>query len=429
MSASAVLSAPAIPESAFSALSFDEKLDRFAEVAVRIGLNLHAGQELLISAPLEALPLVRRITEHAYKAGALLVTSFYSDDPSILARYRYAQDASFDHAAQWYADSMAAAFRGGAARLAIAGANPALLAQQDPAKVSRANIATSKAGKPAMELITKHAINWSIVAAATPEWAKLVFPGEPVETAVAKLWDAIFLASRITGPDPVTDWQQHTANLKRRVDLLNAKRFHSLHFKSQDGATDLKVGLADDHLWAGGGGEAGNGIFCNPNIPTEECFTTPHKDRVDGIVRASKPLSHQGTLIENITCRFEAGKIVSATATAGEDVLNRLISTDDGARRLGEVALVQHSSPIAQSGVLFWNTLFDENAASHIALGQAYATCLIGGENMTQDDLTKLGANSSLIHVDWMIGSGAMDVDGIHADGTAEPLMRAGEWV
>jgi len=396
---------------------------------VRVGLNLRQGQELLISAPLEALPLVRRITEHAYKAGALLVTSFYGDDPSVLARYRYAQDASFDHAAQWMADAMAAAFRSGAARLAIAGANPALLANEDPAKVSRANIAASKAGKPAMELITKHAINWSIVAAATPEWAKLVFPGEDADTAVAKLWDAIFLASRVTGDDPVGDWKRHGQNLKKRVDLLNAKRFHALRFQAQDGTTDLTVGLADNHLWAGGGGEAGNGVFCNPNIPTEECFTTPHKDRVDGFVRASKPLSHQGTLIENITCRFEGGKIVSATATAGEDVLNRLISTDDGARRLGEVALVPHSSPIAQSGVLFWNTLFDENAASHIALGQAYATCLIDGEKMQQDELTALGANSSLIHVDWMIGSGRMDVDGIAKDGTAEPLMRSGEWV
>jgi len=413
----------------FASLTFEEKLDRFAEVAVKVGLNLAKGQELVISAPLEALPLVRRITEHAYKVGALLVTTFYSDDPSVLARYQYADDASFDHAPQWLADAMAAAFRGGAARMAIAGANPALLAKQDPAKVSRANIAASKANKPAMELITKHAINWSIVAAATPEWAKLVFPGLPVDEAVAKLWDAIFLASRVTGADPVNDWKEHGKRIKQRVDLLNAKRFHSLHFKSADGSTDLTVGLADEHLWAGGGGPSGNGIFCNPNIPTEECFTTPHKDRVDGIVKASKPLSHQGTLIENITCKFEGGKIVSATATAGEDVLNRLISTDDGARRLGEVALVPHSSPISQSGVLFWNTLFDENAASHIALGQAYSTCLINGENMTNEELEKLGANSSLIHVDWMIGSGAMDVDGIAADGKAEPLMRAGEWV
>ena len=425
MTASSVLPVPAT----FASLSFEEKLDRFAEVAVRVGLNLGKGQELLISAPLEALPLVRRITEHAYKAGALLVTSLYSDDPSVLARYQYAEDASFDHAAQWMADSMAAAFRGGAARMAIAGGNPALLAKQDPAKVSRANIAASKAGKPAMELITKHAINWSIVAAATPEWAKLVFPGEDVDVAVAKLWDAIFLASRVTGDDPVAEWKRHGQSLKKRVDLLNERRFHSLRFKSQDGTTDLTVGLADDHLWAGGGGVAGNGIFCNPNIPTEECFTTPHKDRVDGVVRASKPLSHQGTLIENITCTFEGGKIISATATAGEDVLNRLISTDEGARRLGEVALVPHSSPIAQSGILFWNTLFDENAASHIALGQAYATCLVGGDKMQQEELTALGANSSLIHVDWMIGSGAMNVDGLRAYGTAEPLMRSGEWV
>jgi aminopeptidase len=382
-----------------------------------------------MSAPIESLPLVRRITAHAYQAGALLVTTLYGDDPSILARYQYASDASFDVAPTWLQDGIATAFRNGAARLAIAGANPALLAKQDPSKVSRANIALSKASKPAMELITRHEINWTIVACATPEWAKLVFPDEPENIAVAKLWEAIFVASRIAVDDPVAEWKEHGVRLKQRVDMLNTKRFSALHFKSADGSTDLTVGLADDHLWAGGGTTAGNGIYCQPNIPTEECFTTPHKDRVNGTVRASKPLSHQGTLIENIAVRFEGGKIVEATATAGEDVLNRLISTDDGARRLGEVALVPHSSPIAQSGVLFWNTLFDENAASHIALGQAYSTCLIGGEKMDAEQLAALGANASLIHVDWMIGSGEMDVDGVAADGTAEPLMRKGEWV
>jgi aminopeptidase len=313
--------------------------------------------------------------------------------------------------------------------MAIAGTNPSLLAGQDPAKVARVNVAASKASKPAMELITRHAINWTIVAAATPDWAKLVFPNEPVDQAIAKLWEAIFHTSRITGDDPVADWQRHGSALKERVDMLNAKRYHALHFRSKDGSTDLKVGLADQHLWAGGGTTAGNGVYCQPNIPTEECFTTPHKDRVDGVVRASKPLSHQGTLIENIRCRFEGGKIVEATATAGEDVLNKLISTDDGARRLGEVALVPASSPIAASGILYWSTLFDENAASHIALGQAYSTCLIEGEKMSQEDLTKLGANDSLIHVDWMIGTAEMDVDGLAADGTSEPLIRSGEWV
>ncbi|QHN02515.1 aminopeptidase [Granulicella sp. WH15] len=413
----------------FASLPFEEKLDRFAQVAVRVGLNLREGQELVISATTEMMPLVRRITEHAYKAGALLVTTFYSDDEAVLARYKYAQDASFDHAAQWMADGIAAAFGSGAARLALAGSNPALLAGQDPAKVSRANIAGSKANKPAMELITRHAINWSILAAATPAWAKLVFPDLPEAEGVAKLWDAIFTASRATEEDPVATWKAHSRHLHERVAYLNEKRYYALRFHSNDGATDLTVGLADDHLWAGGGGEAGNGIFCNANIPTEECFTTPHKDRVDGRVKASKPLSHQGTLIENISCVFEGGKIVSATATSGEDVLNRLISTDEGARRLGEVALVPHSSPIAQSGILFWNTLFDENAASHIALGQAYATCLIDGEHMDGDALAAKGANASLIHVDWMIGSGEMNVDGVAKDGTSEPLMRAGEWV
>jgi aminopeptidase len=413
----------------FAALTFEEKLDRLAEVAVKVGLGLRADQEVVLSAPLDALPLVRRITEHAYKAGALLVTTLYSDDATVLARYQYGADPSFDFAPVWLHDGIAAAFKSGAARLGIAGANPALLSGQDPSKVARANVALSKASKPAMELVTRHEINWSIVACATPEWAKLVFPGELEHIAMAKLWEAIFVASRIAVDDPVAEWKEHGARLKQRVDLLNAKRFSALHFKTEDSSTDLTVGLADDHLWAGGGTTTGNGVYCQPNIPTEECFTTPHKDRVDGVVTASKPLSHQGTLIENIRCRFEGGKIVEATASAGEDVLNRLISTDDGARRLGEVALVPHSSPIAQSGVLFWSTLFDENAASHIALGQAYSTCLIGGEKMNDAALAGLGANSSLIHVDWMIGSGTMNVDGVSADGSREPLMRLGEWV
>jgi aminopeptidase len=421
---SVTLSAPA-----FASLSFEEKLDRLAEVAVRVGLGLREGQELVLTAPTDALPLVRRITDHAYRAGALLVTTLFSDDPCVLSRFAHAPDASFDYAPVWLQDAIANAFRNGAARMAIAGTNPSLLAGQDPAKVARVNVAASKASKPAMELITRHAINWTIVAAATPDWAKLVFPNEPADQAIAKLWEAIFHTSRITGDDPVADWQRHGAALKERVDMLNAKRYHALHFRSKDGSTDLKVGLADQHLWAGGGTTAGNGVYCQPNIPTEECFTTPHKDRVDGVVRASKPLSHQGTLIENIRCRFEGGKIVEATATAGEDVLNKLISTDDGARRLGEVALVPASSPIAASGILYWSTLFDENAASHIALGQAYSTCLIEGEKMSQEDLTKLGANDSLIHVDWMIGTAEMDVDGVAADGTSEPLMRSGEWV
>ena len=408
-------------------LTHEQRLDRLAMVAVHVGLGLAAGQELVMTAPLDALDLARRITAEAYRAGAALVTTFLVDDESTLARFRYASDASFDRAAQWLHDGIAEAYRSGAARLGITGANPALLAGQDPAKVSRANAAVSKASRPALELITRHQINWTILPAATPAWAALVFPGEPEAIAMAKLWDAIFAATRVNEPDPVAAWRAHSVHLKRQVELLNAKRFYALHFRGP--GTDLRVGLADDHLWLGGGTTAGNGIYCFPNMPTEEVFTTPHKDRVDGSVRSTKPLSYQGTLIKDIAVRFERGRIVEASASEGDDILQRMIATDDGARRLGEVALVPHSSPIAATGMLFWNTLFDENAASHIALGQAYSSCIRDGETMDATQLAAVGANDSLIHVDWMIGSGAMDVDGVDAAGSSEPLMRSGEWV
>jgi aminopeptidase len=413
----------------FGQLSFEQKLDRLAEVAVRIGLNLRAGQELIITAPTEALPLVRCITAQAYKSGAKYVTTLLSDEDVVLSRYRYAPESSFDYAPAWYFDALANAYRSGAARLAITGGNPELLAGQDPARVARANVSASRAYKPALELITRHEINWTIVSAATSAWAALAFPKDPQELAMGKLWDAIFAASRITSSNPVEAWREHGLNLKHRVDFLNHKRYYALRFHTPDGRTDLTVGLADQHLWAGGGTTAGNGIYCQPNIPTEECFTTPHKDRVNGHVSASKPLSHQGTVMDNIRCEFKDGKIVKASATAGETAFHKLISTDEGAARLGEVALVPHNSPIAQSGILFWNTLFDENAASHIALGQAYSTCIVDGEKMSAAELSALGANDSLIHVDWMIGSDTINIDGIYASGAVEPIIRSGNWV
>lgn len=406
---------------------FEEKLDRLAEVTVRVGLGLAHGQELVITAPLEAVPLVRRITEHAYRAGAALVTTLFADDETSLARFRFAPDESFDTAATWLQNGLAAAYKAGSARLGITGANPALLGGQDPQKVSRANVAFSKASRPALELITRHEINWTIMAAATPAWAKLVFPEETEAAAVAKLWDAIFKTTRIDAPDPVENWRAHGAQLQKRVQYLNAKRYAALRYRGP--GTDLRIGLADDHLWCGGGSIAKNGIAGFPNMPTEEVFTTPHKELAEGTVSSTKPLSYQGTLIEGIKVRFEGGRVMDATARQGEAVLRGMIETDQGARRLGEVALVPHSSPIAQSGLLFWNTLFDENAASHIALGQAYSTCIRGGDALDTEQLSAKGANESLIHVDWMIGSGELDVDGISGDGSSEALMRHGEWV
>ena len=406
---------------------FQQKFDRLAQVAVHAGLGLAGGQELVITATLDAAPLVRRITEHAYKAGASLVTTLFTDEESSLLRFRHGSDASFDSAASWLYEGMAAAYRSGAARLAITGGDPSLLSKEDPEKVSRANRSMSKAYRPALELITRHEINWCIVACATPAWAAAMFPELPKDEALARLWDAIFAASRADQPDPVAAWKKHDANLHDRCRQLNEKSYAALHFRGP--GTDLRVGLADDHLWLGGGTTAGNGLYCIANMPTEEVFTTPHKDRVEGRVTSTKPLSYQGTLIEEISVRFEAGRILEARATRGNQVLQRMIETDDGARRLGEVSLVPHSSPIASSGLLFLNTLFDENAACHIALGQAYSSCLKDGDRLSAEQLASRGANSSLIHVDWMIGSERVDVDGITPAGGAEAVMRAGEWV
>jgi aminopeptidase len=405
----------------------EQRLDKLAEVAVKVGLGLKAGQELVMTASLDSVDLARRITEHAYRAGASLVTTLYNDDEAALLRYHFAPNESFDAAAGWLYDGMGAAFKSGAARLAITGANPGLLSKQDPEKVGRANRAVSKAYRPALELITRHAINWTIVASATPAWAAAMFPDDSAEVAMAKLWEAIFFTTRILTPDPVQAWKEHDALLQKRAAMMNEKRYAALMYRGP--GTDFKLGLADDHLWLGGGTTAGNGLYCIANMPTEEIFTTPHKDRADGAITASKPLSHQGTMIEGIHVRFEGGQIVEAHASKGQEVLERLIETDAGARRLGEVALVPHSSPIAQSGLIFLNTLFDENAASHIALGQSYSSCLREGDKLTPEELAAKGANDSLIHVDWMIGSAELDIDGITAAGASEPLMRGGEWV
>jgi aminopeptidase len=405
---------------------FAAEIDRLAEIAIKIGVRLEKGQDLLLTTPIGALPLARRITAEAYKAGAGLVTVLFTDEEIALARYRHGEDASFDRAAGWLYEGMGKAFSANTARMAIAGDNPLLLSGEDPARVARANRANSVAYKPALERIAGFDINWSIVSFPTASWARAVFPEDQEEMAIAKLAHAVFSASRVDSDDPAGAWAAHNAKLREKSTWLNGEAFAALHFAGP--GTDLTVGLADGHEWAGGEATAKNGITCNANIPSEEVFTTPHAQKVEGTVSATKPLSHNGTLIENIRVRFEAGRIVEAHATRGEDVLNRLIETDEGARRLGEVALVPHSSPISQSGILFYNTLYDENAACHIALGQCYAKCFKGGTALTQDDIAARGGNSSLIHVDWMIGSDRIDIDGIKPDGRRVPVFRKGEW-
>jgi aminopeptidase len=403
------------------------KLDRLAEVAVKVGLGLRPGQDLLLTAPAIALPLVRRIAVHAYKAGAGLVTPILSDEEMTLARYRFGHDNSFDRASGWLYEGMAKAFSDNTARLAIVGDNPMLLSGEDPSRVARASKANSMAYQPALEKIVNFDTNWNIIAYPSPSWAKPVFPDVPEEVAVGKLADAIFAASRVDREDAMANWASHNAVLRERTNWLNGKRFRALHYTGP--GTNLTIGLADGHEWEGGASLSKNGISCNANIPTEEVFTTPHCRRVEGHVVSSKPLSYQGTLIDDIAVRFEDGKIVDAKASRGAEVLNKVLGTDEGARRLGEVALVPHSSPISQSGLLFFNTLFDENAASHIALGQCYSKCFVNGAKLSPQQIAAQGGNQSLIHIDWMIGSAETDIDGILADGSKVPVFRKGEWV
>src|ERR1700687_5098477 len=402
------------------------KLDRLAEVAIKVGLNLQPGQDLLLTAPAVALPLVRQIAEHAYKAGAGLVTPILSDEAVTLARYRFGQENSFDRAAGWLYEGMAKAFAANTARLAIVGDNPMLLSGENPAKVSRASKANSIAYQPALEKIVNFEVNWNIISYPSASWAKQVFPNDEEDVAVAKLADAIFAASRVDNDNAVTAWAKHNAILRTRTEWLNGQRFSALHYSGP--GTDLTIGLADGHAWEGGASTAKNGITCNANIPTEEVFTTPHCRRVSRHVVSSKPLSYQGSLIDNIAVRFEEGRIVDAKASRGEEVLNKVLDTDEGARRLGGVAWVPHSAPISKGGFLFFNPFFDETAPCHIALGQCYSKCFVNGGQLTPQQIAAQGGNKSLIHIDWMIGSAETDIDGVHADGRRVPVFRKGEW-
>jgi aminopeptidase len=394
-------------------------VDRLAQIAVSIGVNVQPGQELLVSAPVEAVPLVRAVATHAYRAGAAGVEVYFADQFLDRIHLAEGQNASFDYAPGWKYDGVFKALSEGAATLGINGADPNLLAGCDPGRIARKEQAHNLASQSLMGLIGGFKVNWAIVPFAHPAWACAVFPGLDQEAAVERLWQAIFMATRADAPEPVASWTAHIETLHRRAATLNQKRFAALRFRGP--GTDLRVGLVDGHVWMGGSGETTSGIRCLPNIPTEEVFTMPHRDRVDGVVRATKPLSHGGTLIEGIEVRFESGRIVEATARVGQDEFRNLLATDEGAAHLGEVALVPDDSPISRSGMIFQNTLFDENAASHIAIGRALAINAPGG---SLDNA--FGANDSLIHVDWMIGSESIDVDGLYADGTSAPVMRSG---
>ncbi len=407
-----------------AALTFEQKLANYAALLVRVGVNLQPGGKLRLTVPLDAAPLARLIARQAWEVGALEVDVQYKDQQLERLMYDHAPDAALEYAPNWGNDRAMRQVDDGYAFLNITGSDPDLLAGVDQERVARHSKVVAGLNRPLAERMGVFEVNWSVGAMPVPTWAARVFPGVPQEEAIAQLWDAIFTVSRADQPDPVAAWRAHTDRLAGVQAHLNSRRYRALHFRNPH--SDIIFGLAEGHLWVGGAGAAQNGVVGVPNIPTDEVFTAPHRERVDGHVRASRPLSVRGTLIEDIFMRFQGGRVVEATASRGEEVLHALLDTDEGARHLGELALVEADSPVARTGLLFYNTLFDENAASHVALGRAYPFNVENGGR--PGVLEAAGANDSLIHVDWMIGTPDTEVDGLREDGTRESVMRGGRW-
>lgn len=405
----------------------ESRLRRYADLLLKVGVNLQPGQKLVVRTSTEAVDLTRLVVERAYKMGSPYVEVFWSDEGVTRSRFLHAPDGSFDIVPQENAQAMIRLAQEGAASLSILADDPDNLAGTDPQRMATYLKNWRPLLKPYYEFAMSDRIAWCVSAAASPAWARRVFPDLPEAQAVEKLWDLIFRAVRLDADDPAAAWQAHLGRLATAKSRLNEKGYAALRFRAP--GTDLRVGLADGHLWDGGSSRTPQGVDFVANLPTEEVFTAPHRERVDGVVRASKPLAYNGNLIDDFELTFEDGAVTKAVAGTGQAALDNILSADGGARRLGEVALVPASSPISRTGVLFYETLFDENAACHIALGQAYAVTVKDGANMSAEEKLAAGLNDSLTHVDFMIGSARMDIDGELPSGELEPVMRGGEWV
>ena len=415
-------------------MTFEQKLEIYGDLAVRVALNLQPGQRLLIIGPLmnggvslEAAPLVRHIAASAYRAGAELVEPIWGDEKLQLTRFRNARPETLGAFSKWLPATLVEHAEAGGAVLSVYANDPDLLQHEPTELVGALQKATSQSVTPFRELISRNQTNWAVIAAAGEAWAAKVFPDAPADQRAARLWETIARLCRLDRSDPVEAWQEHLSALMARSDDLNRRRYTALKYSGP--GTELTLGLPAGHIWVSGASTTRSGIRFVPNLPTEEVFTIADRNHVDGTVRSTKPLSYGGTLIEDFSMVFEGGRVVSVKAARGEEVLRQMVATDETAGRLGEVALVPHNSPISQSGRLFYNTLFDENAASHVALGSAYKFTLSGAEEMSDEQFEQAGGNKSAIHVDFMIGSGELDVDGVLGNGKAEPLMRGGEWV
>ncbi len=404
--------------------SFEDKLVSYAKLAVQVGVNIQPGQILYVSAEINTAQFTRIVVKEAYLAGAKNVVVDYYDDANSRMKYELAPDEVFNEYPEWERIKREMLCEQDAAFLSIISQNPDLLNGIEPSRIANSQKASGKALIKWREYLQADKNSWSIVAIPSPEWAAKVFPDD--NKCVEKLWDAIFSACRIDQDNPVVAWKKHNENLHTKVDYLNNKKYRKLHYKSN--GTDLVVGLHPTHLWAGAASTNRFGTEFMANMPTEEVFTAPARNDINGTVLSTKPLSYAGNIIDNFSLTFENGRIVDVAAVQGEEVLKNLVATDEGSHYLGEVALVPFDSPISNTNILFYNTLFDENASNHFAIGNGYAFSVEGGKEMSKAELAAVEVNESIVHVDFMVGSADMDIDGILEDGTSEPIFRNGNW-
>lgn len=405
-------------------LTFQQKLENYAELAVKVGVNVQKGQDVIIQAPLSAVEFIRMVTKNAYEAGAKHVSFNWSDDDLTRTHFLLAPESTFSEFPEWEASKMNTLAREGAAFISFNSPNPDLLDGIDHERLSKSRQASSKALQPFIELEMAHKIRWTIMSIPTVIWAKKVFPDREPKEGMEKLWEVVFKMTRVDQERPAEAWANHFKILNEKSRILNTKKYRKFHYKAP--GTDLTIEFDPAHLWVPNDIEEPEFPFA-ANIPTEEIFTLPKKTGVNGTVSSTMPLNYGGSLIEDIKVTFKDGRIIDYSASKGYDTLKGIIETDEGSHFLGEVALVPQNSPIAESGLIFFNTLYDENASCHIAMGRAYPT-LEGGEDMSQDELEQHGANNSLVHVDFMIGSNELDIDGETEEGVIEPIMRKGNW-
>ncbi len=407
-------------------MTFEEKLAEYADLAVRVGINVQPGQYVLINTTTDTLDFTRLVVKKAYEAGAKRVHVNFSDGPTNRAFYDLAPDSEMHEFPAWMVTQREELIDQQGSLLWIDAEDPDLLAGVPAKRISDQQKVAGRALEKYRASVMSDKISWSIVAIPSEMWAKKVFPDLPKDKQLTALWDAIFKTVRIGEGNAVEQWKSHIRGLEKRASALNDKRFKKLIYKAP--GTELTIELPEKHVWMTGASRTPNRTAFIANMPTEEVYTAPLKLGVNGHVRNTKPFVYQGNIIDGFTLTFENGKIIKAQAEKGNDLLQQLIQNDEGSAYLGELALVPHESPISSSGILFYNTLFDENASNHLAIGEAYPTCVEGARDLEESQLQALGLNTSMTHEDFMIGSGEMDIDGERHDGTLEAIFRHGNW-